>query len=282
MPSTAMVVISMIAVLAAGCDRSAESSGAEKTKSAAKTSGTAKNEPKAGEAKAAGEAKTADDTKTKATLTLTPIALAGPFESIKALCKDAKTKAVNPSEPCEKEGHPAGMGPTIERPPSILAFEFREVGDPGRGAIDDISCVVALETPKGWFHHTWHCEGFIDSKEVLLRLDETHPKDLIRTGDPELVAHMHRSMEAPERTESVLMICDASEPEGPWCTAPILVGATEGSPDDAKSWALKVAPTPDGFTLERDSGTLPPAQKKRLGTYALVLPPSPPPPPTDR
>lgn len=196
------------------------------------------------------------------------IALEGPFADIKALCKDAKKKAVNPEEECGEQGHPPGLGPKILFPKPLLGVKFLEVGDPGRGAIDDVSCVLAVQTKKGWFHHTWHCEGFVDGNELLTRFDGSVAEDRMRHDDEELVVTLAQTFTSGDLEQTSVFLCDGEDPEHPWCVGPVVIAGKPDDPD-AKGWALKLASTQDGFSLAVDRGEVPAEHAKRVGTYVV-------------
>ncbi|MCA9711440.1 MAG: hypothetical protein KDK70_36720, partial [Myxococcales bacterium] len=200
------------------------------------------------------------------------VAMAGPFADIDAVCDDAR-KVSRSHERCEPEGWPMGMGPAIERPPFVLAVELREVGDPGRGEICEVSCVVAVQTAQGWFHHTWRCEGLRDQVEWQTRMEATRSQDALGSAEPELVVELTESSMPGEYDydETVLLVCGGTERTTPWCVGPVLTARRVGGPK-GEDWSLELAPGPDGFVLEPGTGTLPPSERERLGAYAVEPP----------
>jgi hypothetical protein len=234
-------------------------------------------DPKAGEADEQADAAAlpppaapADKGELKAT------AMAGPFASVAKVCTDARKLAPDPKEKCTVPGPPE-FPPTAELAAPFTAFEFREVADPGRGALDEAACVVALKTSKGWFHHTWHCEHIDEEGEYATRFDSAKVEDLVPGDSPELliVLTYTRTEDGTAAEEQHVLVCGVGPSGIPACLAPIPRDGRVGEAD--REWKLEIVSAPGGLEIKNTAtppvaGTESEAIVSSPGRYRVAFP----------
>jgi tetratricopeptide (TPR) repeat protein len=144
-------------------------------------------------------------------------ALAGPVASLDAICREALKRHEDPDVRCIPQDGPAGMEPEVKVAAPFREAALRKVIDPGRGAVTDGQCIVAVRTDEGWFHRTWECDGGME--DMLTRLEGVDAKNVTGDTGAELLVTLTESRALDD--VSLAMLCGLSPAGKPTCFDPI-------------------------------------------------------------
>jgi hypothetical protein len=144
-------------------------------------------------------------------------AMVGPVTSLDAICREALKKHEDPDVRCIPQDGPPGMEPDVKVAAPFLEAALRKVIYPGRGAVTDGDCIVAVRTSEGWFHRTWECDGGLD--DMITRLEGIDAKNITGDTGAELLVTL-TEMRALDDV-SLAMLCGLSPAGKPTCFDPI-------------------------------------------------------------